>query len=162
MFDSGMFLLSFDTDYIGWKHQALCRRHFEAWTHPPHGSPNIDADSMSKLQVNIFVVIVKSWHSFIFIWWSFTYKVFERCEACDLCFLVIRHRIHYVGRVENMSKSSLSCISNISTTFMITDLMSGRMHRSNYHVHSKRISLYLRRDCVYCCRDGQNNVYTAR
>ena len=22
MFDSGMFLLSFDTDYIGWKHQA--------------------------------------------------------------------------------------------------------------------------------------------
>ena len=22
MFDTGMFLLSFDTDYIGWKHQA--------------------------------------------------------------------------------------------------------------------------------------------
>ena len=22
MFDSGMFLLSFDTDYIGWKHRA--------------------------------------------------------------------------------------------------------------------------------------------
>ena len=22
MFDSGMFMLSFDTDYIGWKHQA--------------------------------------------------------------------------------------------------------------------------------------------
>ena len=25
MFDSGMFLLSFDTDYIGWKHRAWCR-----------------------------------------------------------------------------------------------------------------------------------------
>ena len=25
MFDSGMFLLSFDIDYIGWKHQAYCR-----------------------------------------------------------------------------------------------------------------------------------------
>ena len=25
MFDSGMFLLSFDTDYNGWKHRAWCR-----------------------------------------------------------------------------------------------------------------------------------------
>ena len=25
VFDTGMLLLSFDTDYIGWKHQGLCR-----------------------------------------------------------------------------------------------------------------------------------------
>ena len=43
-------LYIFLDSYEVWMH--LCRRQFEAWTHPPQRSQNIDAASTPKPEVN--------------------------------------------------------------------------------------------------------------
>ena len=53
MFDSGMFLLSFDTDYIGWKHQALLLSNYK-WRHSDlsmAGDPHFLKDNLKALTV---------------------------------------------------------------------------------------------------------------